>query len=143
MIIDQQLQYSYQQALTASGLSSNAVDHGSARNLGVGEELCVVVTVIVAPVSTGTYTATLQTSANQAGGNVSGATSLVVITIPATSAIGARFIIPIAADGGVLRYTQVYYTLGGTNPAITVTAELQPVKMVQNDYYFPRGYVIL
>lgn len=143
MIIDQQNQYSAAQALTVTAVSTNAIDHGAVRNLGVGTDLCVVVTVVVAPKQSSgdeTYAAALQTDSDPAFGTV---TTLFSVTIPRTAALGAKFIIPVPVDQNVKRYTRVNYTLGGTTPTITLSSELQPTKGVQNDAYFPRGYTIL
>jgi hypothetical protein len=140
MILDSQNQYSAGQVLSATGPSANIIDHGANRNLGVGEDICVVVTVVVAPVSTGTYSAQLQTNATDP--TFGTPVNLASVTISPTAAAGTKYIIPIGEDASVLRYTRVNYTLGGTNPAITVTAEMQPTNMLQNDYYFPRGYYI-
>ena len=140
MIIDSQNQYDVAHALTVSGPSQNVIDHGSNRNLGVGEQLCVIVCVVVAPVATGTYAVKLRTSATDP--TFVTETDLSSVTISPSAVAGTKYVIPIADDASVLRYTQLYYTLGSVSPAITVTAELTPTKFVQNDYYFPRGYVI-
>ena len=39
MILDQSLQLSLTQAVTATALSTNVIDIGSARNIGAGEDL--------------------------------------------------------------------------------------------------------
>lgn len=143
MILDSKNQYSAAQALTVSAASTNAIDHGAARNLGVGEELVVVITVGVAPKKSDgdeTYAAKTQTDSDSAFGTVADGFS---VTIPRTAAQGAKYVIPLPNDGSIKRYTRTYYTLGGTNPAITLSAELLPAKFVQNDFYFPKGYVIL
>ena len=144
MITDLLLKYSDSQVLTASGLSTSQADHQSDRNLGVGQDLCVLIELPIAPKSSAgneTYTAQFVTSSTDA--TLVTNTGLATVTIPAASVAGAKFVIPIAADGSVKRYTGVYYTLGGTNPSLTVTATMLPTELLQNDYYFPRGYVIL
>lgn len=138
MIIDAQLLYSDAQAVTADAGSTNVVDHGQDRNLGLGEPLAAVITVdVAADGTTGdeTYVVLLETDDNAA---FSSATEVARVTIPRGSAAGTKFVIPVPPTTSIERFTRLYYDVGGTTPTITVTAFLQPVSMIgagENVYY--------
>lgn len=138
MIIDAQQLYSDAQALTATAVSTNLIDHGIDRNIGIGEPLAVVVIVDVAlDRTTGdeTYTVTLQTDDNAA---FSSATTVAGPVSMTTYAAGTKFVIAVPPDTVTERFTRLNYTLGGTTPTGTVTAFLQPLRMVgvgENVYY--------
>lgn len=142
MIVDAENTYSVGQTLTATGVSTNVIDHGSDRNIGIGEPLAVVITVtaIDAASADETYTAQLQTDDNvgfSSPTSVGGA-----LTIPRTTAAGTRFVIPVPPDTATERFTRLNYTLGGTTPSITLTARLIPAKFVQNEGVFPDAITI-
>lgn len=137
MLIDAQHLYSDAQALTATAASTNLIDHGSDRNLGIGVGLSVVIVVDVALDGTTadeTYTATLQTDDNA---SFSSATTVGTVTMTRGAAIGTRYIIAVPADTSMERYSRLNYTLGGTTPTGTVTAFLQPTDAIDgsNVYY--------
>lgn len=145
MIIDNLLSYSDQQALTVTAASTNVVDHGapSPRGIGIGEQMALVVSLDVAADATDgneTYTAQLQTD------TVVGFGSAVaigpVITIVRGDAIGTKYYATLPPDLSVKRFTRVSYTLGGTTPSVTLTAELVPVRFLQNDQYAASGYTV-
>lgn len=140
VIMDAHNLYSDAQALTGTANSTNVIDHGAVRNIGDGEPMCLVICVDVALDNTTgneTYTAKLVTDDNAA---LSSATDVTpAYTLPAGSAAGTNFIIPIPPGVQVERYTGVTYTLGGTTPTGTVTAFLQPLNMV-NRLGGPRVY---
>ena len=67
MFLDGQNLYSDAQALTATAASTNLIDHGSDRDLGIGEPLVAVIVVDVALDDTNadeTYSAVVQTDDN-------------------------------------------------------------------------------
>jgi hypothetical protein len=133
-IIDKYNHYSDAQALTATAASTDYVDHGADRNLGIGEPLAVVVHVDVAlDGTTGdeTYSAVLQTDDNT---SFSSATTVVALpTMTRGDAAGTRYVAVLPPNTTVERYTRVSYTLGGTTPTGTVTAYLTPLSMIQNN----------
>jgi hypothetical protein len=142
MILDSFLQFSAAQALTATAASTSYIDLGVDRNVGVGTPLSVVITLDVAADATDgneTYSAALQTDSSSAFGS---AVTLGTATITRGDAAGTKYIIPLPADSKADRYLRLNYTLGGTTPTVTLTAELQPTNAIQNDYYFPRGYTV-
>lgn len=129
-IIDAHNLYSDAQALSATAVSTNIIDHGSARDLGDGEPMCFVVTLDVASDGTTgdeTYTVQMQTDDNAA---FSSATAVgPAYTIPRSSVAGTNFICPLPPGVAVERFTRLNYTLGGTTPLATVTSFLQPLNM--------------
>jgi hypothetical protein len=135
MILDAQNLYSDAQALTGTSLvaSTNIIDHGSDRNLGLGTPLSVVVTVdVAAGGTTPTLTIVLQTDDNS---SFSSATTVVTTAALAAAVLtaGAKFVLALPADATMERYSRIAYTQGGTTPTITVTAWLTPTEMIQNE----------
>lgn len=143
MIIDAHNQYSAAQALTATAVSTNIIDHSSDRNLGIGEPLTVLITVGVAADggnSDETYTAVLQTDDNS---GFSSATQIgPTVTITRGTVAGTKYVIPLPPDTSLERYTRLSYTLGGTTPSVTLTAVLVPQSSVQTDVVYPDGFDI-
>lgn len=143
MIIDAFQQFSAAQALTSTAASTNYIDTLTDGNVGMGEPMCAVITIdVAADHTTGdeTYVAALQTDSSSGFGS---AVTLGSVTIPRTTVAGDRFVIPVPPDQTGNRYYRINYTLGGTTPSVTLTAELQPQNMLQNDAYYPRGYTVL
>ena len=143
MIIDSQNLLSDAQALTASAASTNIVDLGSDRNIGIGKSMAVVITVDVA--ADGTTTDETYTFAVQADDNAafSSAANVVSRTIGyASLTAGSQHVLPIPPDTSMERYLRLYATLGGTTPSVTITADLKPMDMIQNDGVYPKNYPI-
>lgn len=143
MLADRNDMYSYRQALTASGASTDYKNHLKDRNIGMGEPMCVYVKVDVAADGTSgneTYTAALQVDDNP---NFSSATQVgETITIPRGTAAGTIFAIPIPPNTAFKQYSRMYYTLGGTTPSVTVTAWLGGLRDAQADAVYPAGYTV-
>lgn|SRR5574343_1274218 len=119
MLIDIQNQFSNAQAITASAASTNSIDLGAVRNIGVGERLYIVFHVTTAFTDVGsdsTVTPSLQTDDNSAFS--SAATVRTYDTLAALTAAGTyRYyeLEPFTAAGTYERYLQVYYTVAGGN----------------------------
>src|SRR5688500_12059731 len=67
MMVDAQLQFSAAQAITVDAVSTNIIDLGAVRQIGVGEALAIVICVIVATDATTndeTYSFEIQTDDN-------------------------------------------------------------------------------
>lgn len=140
MLIDSQLLFSDAQALTATAASTNLIDHGSDRNIGVGEPLVAVITVDVALAgTTPTFQVTVQTDDNAA---FSSAASVAQSLQYSALAAGAKVVVPLPPDTSPERFTRLNYTLGGTTPTITVTASLMPMNMIQAEGVFAKNYPI-
>jgi hypothetical protein len=143
MYVDAQLMYSDAQALTATAVSTNIVDHGADRDMGTGEPLAVVVLVDVAlDGTTGdeTYAVQVQTDDNSSFSSASSVGGSVSLTRGA--AAGTKYVIPLPADTAIERYTRLNYTLGGTSPTGTVTAYLTPMSMIQGSNLYADAITI-
>ena len=94
-------------------LSTNAVDLGAARNIGVGENLYVVVQVVTALAGEGdTCTVALVTDEYAA---LNSPTTLQTIgTFPANSVAGTRLIARIQPNASFERYIGLLYTAAGS-----------------------------
>jgi hypothetical protein len=118
MITDALLQLSSAQAVTASAVSTNTIDLGTARDLGPGSDLYATFSVDVAATAAGAATVTFQIISSAAA-NLSSATVLTQ-TEPIGKAeltIGKVFSLPLgnailAAQKLGQRYLGVQYTVG-------------------------------
>jgi len=121
MIIDAQLQYSAAQAVTATAASTNSIDHGPlknnlGRNLGVGEELYLVITLVTAMTDAGsdsTVTVTLETDDNSAFSSATVTRTLGVFA--ALAAAGTRIVYKLAPGDINEQYSQLRYTVANGN----------------------------
>lgn len=144
MIIDAQNTFSDAQALTGTSavVSTNIIDLGSDRNIGVGEPLAVLLTV---DVTAGGTTPSLVVTV-QADDNASFSSATTVLASPslvaASLVAGAQFVYLLPADNSTERYIRLSYTQSGTSPTVTVTSSLQPASAIQNVNYYPSGYTI-
>lgn len=158
MILDKSLQFSALQALTATALATNIVDLTTDRSIGNGEPMCVVFNVEVeADQANGDedYTFDLEYASDAAQTTARKLIGRMVFesgtpTAPAQDAdllvAGYTFMIPIPVTGLSVseRYLGVRYTLAGTTPAITVSAYLQPQKMVDvGQVSYPKGFTFI
>jgi Bbp16-like protein len=137
MILDAQNLYSDAQALTATAVSTNIIDHGADGNLGIGEPMCVLITVDVALDNTTTnetYTATLETDDNAAFTSATAVSD--ARTLTAGSAAGTKFVINVPPNTVMERFSRLTYTLGGTTPTATLTAALIPLSFLANGVVF-------
>jgi len=57
---------------------------------------------------------------------------------------GFKVVIPIppATTSESARYIGVRYTLAGTSPSVTITADLKPMNMIEAQAYYADGYDI-
>ena len=141
MIIDAQNLFSDAQALTATAVSTNVIDLGADRNIGIGEPMAVVVCIDVA--LDGTTTDETYVVTVQSGSTATPTTVIATRTITYTEGvIGAKFVLPLPADTSADRYLRVNYTLGGTTPTGTVTTFLTPMSMIQNNAIYADGITI-
>ena len=129
MLMDKQTLFSEEQAITASAASANYIDLGVARNIGVGEDLYLVLTVTEEFDDTGddsTITPVLQTDDNSA---FSSAVAVRTYdTLAANSPVGTKKIYrldPVNDAGTYEQYLRLYYTVaGGDLSAGKITAGL-------------------
>ena len=141
MFIDALGLFSDAQAITAQAASTNSVDLGSARNIGVGEDLYVAVNVDVAFTDAGsdsTLTVELQTDDDSAFGSP---VTNTLFTIPAVTAAGAAFFAKIQPDQLNERYARLRFTPNNGNLTTgSVTAAF--TKDIAKFIAYPKGYTI-
>ena len=108
-VLDRQVLFSNDQAITATAASTDIIDLGSSpRDVGAGEMSTVLVLVTEAFNNLTSLTATLQTSATEA---FSVPVQLTAATLPLADLFaGARFPIT-TVPGGTLRYIRLYFTV--------------------------------
>lgn len=142
MILDAHNLYSDAQALTTTAASTNIVDHGADRDIGIGEPMVVVISLDVAADAGNadeTYSVDLQVDDNS---GFSSATSIGSVTITRGDAAGTKYYIPVKPDSSFEQFSRLNYTLGGTTPSVTLTAELMPMSMIQNDQVYADNITI-
>ena len=142
MINDYQAKLSKSQALTATADSTDYYDSGTVYDWSRGEPMGVLVTVDVAADDADgneTYSFSVETDNDSAFGS---ATTLVTKTVAAASlTAGDKVILPFHV--GAEQYVQAVYTLGGTSPSITVTAEVKPLCDIATETSnLPSGYTV-
>ena len=122
MINDKTLQFSADQALTATAASTDHLDLVQDRDIGPGTPLWLVIVSKAAPGGTSpTIAISIETDDN------SGFSSAATLTTHPTIAganfgLGTMVVIPWPFENE--RYNRVKYTLGGTSPTFTVDAFL-------------------
>lgn len=156
MYTDKKSRFSDAQALTATVVGTNVIDLAVARSMGSGAGAVVMFTVTVAADQTTgdeDYTFDLEYSTDEAqttGRQLAGRRIFESGTpgAPAQDAdllvAGFRFYIPIPPAGldELARYIGVRYTLAGTTPTITVTAEAVPLSMIDSTADYASGFSI-
>lgn len=142
MITDIQDTISSAQALTATASSTDVYDSGSAYDWSLAAAMCVMFTVDVAADSAAgneTYSFSVETDDDSA---FSSAVTLGTKAVdPSLLAAGDKVVVPFV--GGAKRYVRAKYTLGGTTPTVTVTAEVKPLLDVESHVTnLPSGYTV-
>lgn len=106
MYLDKELMFADAQALTGTAASTNVIDLGASRDVGIGKNL-MFVTLVKAAI-TGTLVATLQGSDDEAFG--SGVTTIAVQNFAASAAAGATQITKFPPLKGQFKYLRVNFT---------------------------------
>lgn len=142
MYVDSQNLFSDSQALTATAASTNLIDLGVDRDIGVGEPLAVVLTVeVAADATTGneTYQVDVETDDNSSFSSA----SVIARRIPTAAELALGTVMTIPLPNTNERYIRLNYTLGGTTPTVTLSAHLAPLSMVQNNRTYADGFSIM
>ncbi len=142
MIIDALLQFSTSQAITAAVISEDYVDLGVARNVGIGENLFVVLTVEVAFTDSGSNSVLDVYAYFDSTSTFTPDNSQKLMVIPAVSAIGTKFAARIQPNIGTeYRYMALFYDpIGSDLTAGTVTASI--VKDPDLQEYYAGGFTV-
>lgn len=133
MFVDGELLFSNEQAVTAAAASTNALDLGAVRDIGVGKQLYVVVVVTEAMTdasSNSTLAVALETDSTD---TFTPDVTRTLFTFPALSAVGTAKFAPIGPDDMNLRYAQLKYTpangdLSTGKFTAFITADIQKYK---------------
>lgn len=140
MYQDAQNTYSQAQALVATAVSTNAIDHGANRRMGIGEALAIVLDVLVSAAGGGTLQITLQADTTSAFG--------APVTVAQTAAIAAatliagyQLVIAVPPDSNFTRWSRLNYTMV-TMTGITVTAFLTLEQSIQNAVQYAAGITV-
>lgn len=156
MILDGQLQFSDDQALTATAVGTNVIDLSVDRSIGNGEPMAVVFNIsVAADQTTGDEDYTFEVEYASDAAQTTGRQLIGrrvyesgTPTAPAQDAdllvVGYKVIIPIPPTdlSESERYIGVRYTLAGTSPSVTVSAYLQPQSMIDATNDYATGYSI-
>ena len=113
MYIDSQLLFSDSQAVTAAAGSTNTVDFGAVRDMGVGASLYVVVVCKVAMTDSGsdsTLAVALETDSTT---TITPDATRTLFSFPAVSAAGTTKIARLGPDDINLQYARLKYTPAG------------------------------
>jgi Bbp16-like protein len=138
--VDAQNLYSDAQALTVTAVSTNVIDHGQDRNIGIGTPLGIVITVDVSAAGGGTLTVTLQADDNVAMSSPATVATTAAIAA-ATLVAGYQFVIPVPPDTLTERFSRLNYTLA-TMTGITLTAYMAPIDQIQNAPMYAAGVTV-
>lgn len=116
MILDAQNLFSDAQAVTAAAASTNSIDLGAVRNIGVGEELYVAVTVDIALTDSGSDSTVTVALEGDSTTTFTPDASQTLFTIPALAAAGQKYYARINPDfASNYRYIQLKYTPNNGN----------------------------
>lgn len=124
MLLDNDLVFANEQAITATAASTNYYDTGplftgnTGRDLGVTSEIYFAISVDVAMTDSGsdsTITVSLETDDNTSFASI--ATVATLVTIPALTAAGTKYFVkvPVATTVPYERYLQIKFTTTNGN----------------------------
>lgn len=124
MILDRETAFSQSQALTGTTLvaSTDTIDLSAIRQIGIGEDLYIVLNFeVAAGGTTPTITVALQTDDNSAFSSATTVSTLMnAVTTPGAS---SQLVFPIPYQG-LERHIRLAYTQGGTTPTTTLSAHV-------------------
>lgn len=124
MILDRETAFSQSQALTGTTLvaSTDTIDLSAVRQIGIGEDLYIVLNFeVAAGGTTPTITVALQTDDNSAFSSATTVSTLMnAVTTPGAS---SQLVFPIPYQG-LERHIRLAYTQGGTTPTTTLSAHV-------------------
>jgi hypothetical protein len=141
MITDALLKFSAAQAVTASAASTDYLDLGVARDFGAGERLFVLITVDVAMTDLGSDSTVAVALQYDSTTSFTPDASQTLVTIPAATAAGVSYAIPVSFQSTPYRYAQIYYTVANGNLS-TGSFTAQIIKDADLQYNYADAIVI-
>ena len=115
MYVDKALLFSDAQAVTAAAPSTDYLDQGAARDLGIGKQLYVVIICDVAMTDAGSDSTLTVELYGDSTTTFTPDGSQTLVTIPALTAAGTKFVCPIAPEMTAFRYLTLQYTPNNGN----------------------------
>jgi hypothetical protein len=142
MYVDAQNLFSDAQAITAAAASTNYVNLGAVRNLGVGQALYIVVVVDTAFTDSGSNSTLTVSLYGDSTTSFTPDGLQTLFIIPALAAAGTKYVARISPDyAGNYQYIQLYYSPNnGDLSTGAVTAFLSVG--AQNDAVYPDNITI-
>lgn len=142
MILDKEHQFAAAQVLAATGVSTNVVDLGKDRDIGIGEPMAVLIVITAIDASSADETYTVQLQADDAAAFGSPAAVGGLVNIPRAIGANSKVVIPIPPDQATEQFLRLSFTLGGTTPSITYSAYLVPQSFIQNNVLYDDAITI-
>lgn len=141
MIFDKTLELSLAQAVTATAVSTNVIDIGSARNIGVGEDLFLYIKVDTAATAAGAATVNFQLQADDNSGMASPATILDSGAIGKAALTAGAVIKYKLPSGAYERYLALNY-LVTTGPLTAGAFSAWVCSDVQDNNQYASGFTV-
>ncbi|ELY4417412.1 hypothetical protein SMZ51_001974 [Cronobacter sakazakii] len=113
MLLDQQALFSAAQAITATAASTNVIDTGSAKDVGKGGDVPLLIQVVEDFNNLTSLTVAVQTDDNAA---FSSPTDVISMVIPVASLVSGYKTPVITLPMKMERYVRLNYTVTGTAP---------------------------
>ncbi|WP_319703291.1 Bbp16 family capsid cement protein [Cronobacter sakazakii] len=113
MLLDQQALFSAAQAITATAASTNVIDTGSAKDVGKGGDVPLLIQVVEGLNNLTSLTVAVQTDDNAA---FSSPTDVISMVIPVASLVSGYKTPVITLPMKMGRYVRLNYTVTGTAP---------------------------
>jgi len=137
MIHDALLLFSDAQAVTAAAASTSYVDLKAARNIGVGEDLFVVLIVDVALTDAGSNSTLTVDLYGDSSTSFTPDGTQTLFTVAALAAIGTKYVARVSPGlAAAYRYLELYYTPNnGDLSTGSVTAFITRNPDIASDYY--------
>lgn len=112
MILDKSLELSTAQTVTGSAASTNIIDLGQSRDIGAGEPLQLVISVVETATAAGAATVTFEVQTDTVATFASPTTLIRSAEISKDALTQGASPFQVAVPRGVERYLRLFYTVG-------------------------------